>query len=250
MRPGVLRLVGDVRRLLDRQGVHVGAQPDRPCRSRRCRPLITPTTPVRPSPVTTSSHPKASELVRDDAGRAMHLVEELRVLVEVAAPGGDLVGEIGDAVDDGHGLGLPTSRAPLGRRRRPQDRAGPARSTGAMFHVKHCPASTRRSRSLRTREKSPDLRVGPCGRPRGHRRRPSRRRGGKGQRSSDHDEVGRGQRRAGVDGGEADLGRAADAVLVEEQRAGDRVVDDPVVAVGGRVAGGRRRSRARRGRGP
>jgi hypothetical protein len=36
----------------------------------------------------------------------MHLVEEFRVLVKVAAPGRDLVGEIGDAVDDGHGMSL------------------------------------------------------------------------------------------------------------------------------------------------
>ena len=42
------------------------------------------------------------ELVGDDAGGAVHVVEQFGILVEVAAPGGDLVREVGDAVDDGH----------------------------------------------------------------------------------------------------------------------------------------------------
>ena len=37
-----------------------------------------------------------------DARRAMHVEPEFRVLVEVAAPGRDLVGQIGDTIDDGH----------------------------------------------------------------------------------------------------------------------------------------------------
>src|SRR5262249_31479099 len=44
------------------------------------------------------------ELLGDDAGRAMHLVEDLRMLVDVAAPAGDLVLHGSDAVDDWHGI--------------------------------------------------------------------------------------------------------------------------------------------------
>ena len=66
------------------------------------RPRMTPTTPVRPMPVTTSSQPNSRKLIGDDAGGAMDLVEQLRVLMEVMAPGGHFVGEGGDAVDDGH----------------------------------------------------------------------------------------------------------------------------------------------------
>jgi hypothetical protein len=54
---GVLRLVGRIRRLRDRQRVHVRPQARRPCRPSPRRPRITPTTPVRPRPVTTSSQP-------------------------------------------------------------------------------------------------------------------------------------------------------------------------------------------------
>ena len=51
-------------------------------------------------------HLVAAELaqaVGDDAGGAVDVVLQLRVLVEVMAPGGHFVGEGGDAVDDGHG---------------------------------------------------------------------------------------------------------------------------------------------------
>ena len=42
------------------------------------------------------------ELVGNDAGRAVHVEEQFGVLVEVAPPGGDFVGEVGNAIDDGH----------------------------------------------------------------------------------------------------------------------------------------------------
>ena len=64
--PGAFGPVGDVGRLLDRQGVHVGAKPDHLARAVATGPWMTPTTPVRPIPVTTSSQPNALELVRDD----------------------------------------------------------------------------------------------------------------------------------------------------------------------------------------
>ena len=66
------------------------------------RPRITPTTPVRPMPVTTSSQPNSRSFSGHDARRAMHVVVELGMGVQVPPPGGDLVGECGDAVEDGH----------------------------------------------------------------------------------------------------------------------------------------------------
>ena len=54
---GRLGGVGQAGRLVDRQRVHVGAQADH-LAARCLRPWITPTTPVRPRPVTTSSQPK------------------------------------------------------------------------------------------------------------------------------------------------------------------------------------------------
>ncbi len=65
-------------------------------------PLITPTTPVRPMPVTTSSQPKALQLLGDQRAGAVRLEQDLGVLVDVPAPGGDLVLQFGEAVLDGH----------------------------------------------------------------------------------------------------------------------------------------------------
>jgi hypothetical protein len=64
--------------------------------------LITPTTPVRPMPLATSSQRKASSLSPTMPAVRCTVVEELGILMEIAAPGGDLVGQIGDAVDDAH----------------------------------------------------------------------------------------------------------------------------------------------------
>jgi hypothetical protein len=60
---GRRRLVGQVRSFHDRQRVHVRPHADgleRP--DARLVPRITPTTPVRPMPVTTSSQPKLLSL--------------------------------------------------------------------------------------------------------------------------------------------------------------------------------------------
>ena len=42
------------------------------------------------------------ELVGNCRGRAMHVVEQFRIGVDVLAPSGDVGVQIGDAVDDGH----------------------------------------------------------------------------------------------------------------------------------------------------
>ncbi len=43
------------------------------------------------------------QLVGDEARGAVHVVLQLGMRVEIVPPRGDLVGEAGDAVDDGHG---------------------------------------------------------------------------------------------------------------------------------------------------
>ena len=47
---------------------------------------------------------EALELFGDRSRRAMHVVEQLRVGVEVVPPSGDLGVQVGDAVDDWHRL--------------------------------------------------------------------------------------------------------------------------------------------------
>ena len=43
------------------------------------------------------------EFFLHDPGRAMHLVKQLRVFMDVPAPGRNLVLHAGNAIDDGHG---------------------------------------------------------------------------------------------------------------------------------------------------
>ena len=67
------------------------------------RPLMTPTTPVLPMPGHDLVAAERPELVGDQAGGAMHLEADLRMLVNVAAPGRYLLVHGGDAIDDRHG---------------------------------------------------------------------------------------------------------------------------------------------------
>ena len=107
---GHRRLVGEVGRLLDRQRVHVGAQPDHLAGAspRPLPPRMTPTTPVRPIPVTTSSQPKLLSFSATAGRGAVHVVEQLRMGMKVVPPGGDLAVQVGDTIDDRHrdGSGL------------------------------------------------------------------------------------------------------------------------------------------------
>ena len=82
------------------------------------RPLMMPTTPVRPTPVTIYRPPAAADRPADigddlvdaefteprfdDARRAHHVVEDFRMGVEILAPFGDLGVEFGDAIDHRH----------------------------------------------------------------------------------------------------------------------------------------------------
>ena len=58
------------------------------------RPLMTPTTPVRPIPVTTSSTPNERSSSATFPAVRVHVVLQFGVRMEIAAPLGDLVGEI------------------------------------------------------------------------------------------------------------------------------------------------------------
>jgi hypothetical protein len=73
------------------------------------RPRIRPTTPVRPIPVATSSTPKERSLSATVAG-AVYRVENLGMTVEVAAPGDDIIVELGKAIDDRHGYSSEDAR--------------------------------------------------------------------------------------------------------------------------------------------
>ena len=67
------------------------------------RPLMTPTTPVLPMPGHDLVAAERLELVGDEAGRAMHLEADLRMRVNIAAPGRYLLVHGGDTIDDRHG---------------------------------------------------------------------------------------------------------------------------------------------------
>ncbi|MGY3420073.1 hypothetical protein ACVWZW_000548 [Bradyrhizobium sp. F1.13.4] len=99
---GDLGGVGDARGLHDRQRVHVGAQANGLARGGFAAADHTDDTGAADA----RHHLVAAELaqaVGNDAGGAVDVVLQLRVLVEVMAPGGHFVGEGGNAVDDGHG---------------------------------------------------------------------------------------------------------------------------------------------------
>ena len=96
------RLVGKVVRLLDRQRVHVGAQPDHLAGA------------ARPVALDDADHAGAAdpghhlvaaerlELLGDRRRGAVHVVEQLRMGMDVVPPGGDLAMQVGYAIDDRH----------------------------------------------------------------------------------------------------------------------------------------------------
>ena len=91
--------VGKPGLLLDRQRVHVGAKPD-------AAMLPLPFEHAdHPGPADAAMHRDApgGELLGDDRGGALLLEADLRMGVEVVPPGDEVVGEAGDAVEDGHG---------------------------------------------------------------------------------------------------------------------------------------------------
>ena len=101
---GDLGGIGYARRLHDRQRIHVGAQANGLARGG-----LAAADHADDAGAADAGHDlvatERAQFVGDDAGGAVDFVEQLRVLVEVMAPGGHFVGEGGNTVDDGHGAG-------------------------------------------------------------------------------------------------------------------------------------------------
>jgi hypothetical protein len=100
--PGVgAQAVAEIIRLGHRQA---SMSARKPITARNCPcPRMTPTTPCAARCRSPPRPAEGFELLRDDAGGAVHLEADLRMRVDVAAPGGEVVVEVGDAVEIGTG---------------------------------------------------------------------------------------------------------------------------------------------------
>ena len=102
---GHRRLVRQAGFLLERQRVHVGAQPHHLAAG--LAPGLAAADDANDAGAADAWHDLVAaetlELVGDGRRRAVHVVLQLRVHVHVVAPGGDLAVQRGDAVDDRHG---------------------------------------------------------------------------------------------------------------------------------------------------
>src|SRR5205807_8666681 len=102
------RLVGQAGFFFDRQRVHVGAQPDDPVADlvagfvTGLAPANDPDHAGTPNAGNDFIATEALELVGDRAGRAVHVVAQFRMGVEIPPPFLDLVVQVGDAVDNWH----------------------------------------------------------------------------------------------------------------------------------------------------
>ena len=99
---GHRRLIWEIVRLLDRQRIHVGAQSDD---SAAIVPLAAADHPDHAGAADAGHHlvaAEALELLGHGSRGAMHVVQQLRMGVDVVPPGGDLAMQVGDAVDDRH----------------------------------------------------------------------------------------------------------------------------------------------------
>ena len=96
--------VGQIGLFLDRQRIHVGAQADH----------LDVAIALRLAALDDADHPGAAktggdfvaaeftEPVRHECCSAMHVVEQLRVLMDITAPGLNIGLKVGDTIDDGH----------------------------------------------------------------------------------------------------------------------------------------------------
>src|SRR4051794_12026318 len=98
--PGMDGRPGQARFLVDRQRVHVGAQTDRAAAGPR--PDHADDARLRKARVNLVDAERAQLLGHESRGGAL-LEPELRMGVEMPAPGGEVVVEAGNAVDHGHG---------------------------------------------------------------------------------------------------------------------------------------------------
>ena len=105
---GHRRLVRQAGLLLERQRIHVGAQPHHLAAG------LAAADDADDPGAADARHDivaaKTLELFRNRGRRAVHVVEQFRIRMHLAAPGGDLVVQVGDAIDDRHGM-APRSAA-------------------------------------------------------------------------------------------------------------------------------------------
>jgi hypothetical protein len=106
------RLVRQIVGLLNRQRVHVGAQPDGLVGTA----LAAADDADHPGAAEPGHHLVAAEfpeLLGDRAGGPRHVVQELGMGMQIVPPFGDFALLIGDAVDDGHDLGSQAAEMSL-----------------------------------------------------------------------------------------------------------------------------------------
>ena len=108
------RFVGEIGRLLDRQRIHIRAQPDHLAASFTAADDADDA--GSPNAGDDFIAAEGFQLVGDGRRRAMHVVLEFRMGVDVPPPSGDLGMQIGDAIDDRHRI------SPRSARSRPRDR--------------------------------------------------------------------------------------------------------------------------------
>src|SRR5215469_1911702 len=107
------RFVRDIAGLLDRQGIHVGTQSDDPATSSALAAADHAHHARAPDPGHHLVAAEALELVGNAGRRALHVVKEFGMGVDVAPPSGDLAMHGGNAVDDRHLLLLAAHPAEL-----------------------------------------------------------------------------------------------------------------------------------------
>jgi len=87
--------------LFERKRVHVGAQTDN-----LAGLALAPVDDANHAGAAKAGHDlvtaKFLELVGDHAGRALHVVQDFGMGMQIVPPGGDLAMQVGDAVDDRH----------------------------------------------------------------------------------------------------------------------------------------------------
>ena len=95
--------------LVEVEGVEIGAQPDRPGRG----PGLQPADHAGLCQPSMDLDAEALQLFGDDVGRAVFLEGGFRMGMDIPAPYGHVVVEIGDAVDNRHGSSLLGRPAPV-----------------------------------------------------------------------------------------------------------------------------------------
>ncbi len=99
---GHVRGVGFARSLRDGQGIHVGAQANHAAGT-AIAPLDDPDNARAADARSDFVDTEGAQQVGDAARRALHVIKQLGVAVEIVPPLGDLALKLGDAIDDGHG---------------------------------------------------------------------------------------------------------------------------------------------------